>query len=115
MNVMRRYLRYRKSKKGPLFKFKDGSYFTQQNVTSTIRAALEYHGKEVKRYFSHSFRIGAASTAAEAGLPDSLIKSLGRWRSNCHQGYIRISTKRLKKVPKRLASVRRVSQTWVAQ
>ena len=78
VDAMHRYLRYRRSKKGSLFKFKDGSYFTRQTVTSTIRAALEYPGKDVKRYSSHSFRTGAASTAAEAGLPDSLIKSLGR-------------------------------------
>ena len=115
VKAMYRYLRYRKKKKGPLFKFRDRTYLTRQTVTSTIRAALEYRGKEVKRYSSHSFRIGAASTAAEAGLPDSLIKSLGRWRSNCYQHYIRISTKRLKQVPKQLASVHRVSQTWVAQ
>ena len=36
----------------------------------------------------HSFRIGVASTAAAAGLPDWLIKVLGRWSSDCHQLYI---------------------------
>ena len=113
VNAMCRYLRYRK--KRPLFKFKDGTYLTRQTVTSTIRAALEYHGKEVNRYSLHSFRIGAASTAAEVSLPDSLIKSLGRWHSNCYQHYRRISTKHLKQVPKRLASVPKVSQSLVAQ
>ena len=75
VKAMHRYLNTERRRK---FKFRDGTYLTRQTVTSTIRAALEYRGKEVKRYSSHSFRIGAASTAAEAGLPDSLIKSLGR-------------------------------------
>ena len=99
VNAMRRYLRYRK-KKGPFIKFKDGTYLTRQTVTSKIQTTLEYHGKEVKRYSSHSFRSGAVSTATEAGLPDSLIKSLGQWHSNCYQRYIKISTKHLKQVPK---------------
>ena len=30
-------------------------------------------------------RICAASTAAAAGLPDCLIKVLGRWSSDCYQ------------------------------
>ncbi|XP_048583959.1 uncharacterized protein LOC125563135 [Nematostella vectensis] len=37
----------------------------------------------------HSLRIGTASYAAAAGLPDWLIKVLGRWSSDCYQLYVR--------------------------
>eukprot|EP00741_Cyanophora_paradoxa_P019517 tig00021127_g18840.t1 len=37
----------------------------------------------------HSFRIGAATAAFEAGLPDYAIQLLGRWRSDAFQLYIR--------------------------
>ena len=39
-------------------------------------------------YASHSFRIGAATTAAAAGLPVWLIMKLGRWTSNAYASYI---------------------------
>ena len=42
------------------------------------------------KYSSHSFRIGAASAAAAAGIPDWQIQALGRWSSDCYRGYIRL-------------------------
>lgn len=40
-------------------------------------------------YTGHSFRIGAATTAAECGVLDSTIQMLGRWSSMAYKTYIR--------------------------
>eukprot|EP00741_Cyanophora_paradoxa_P018753 tig00021094_g18102.t1 len=43
----------------------------------------------IRPLLPHSFRIGAATAAFEAGLPDYAIQLLGRWRSDAFQLYIR--------------------------
>ena len=50
---------------------------------------LQAAGIDLEKYSGHSFRIGAASTAARYRLQDSLIKTLGRWESMAYTLYIR--------------------------
>ena len=54
-----------------------------------LRTVLSKVGLNEDLYAGHSFRIGAATTAAVAGLPDYLIKALGRWSSDCYVRYVR--------------------------
>ena len=61
--------------------YKDGRYLTRQRFVVAVRKALERAGLKQAKYCGHSFRIGAATTAAAEGMEDSLIKTLGRWRS----------------------------------
>ena len=73
------YLAERGSKKGPFFRFQDGRPLTRQRLVVGIRKALQAAGLDDSKYCGHSFRIGAATTAVERGMEDSMIKTLGRW------------------------------------
>ena len=59
------YLGVRGSSGGPLFKYSDGKALTKQCFVAKVREALEALGYDSKVYAGHSFRIGAATTAAE--------------------------------------------------
>ena len=57
---------------GPLFNGGRYSPLTRQHLTSALRHLLQNTNFNQQQYASHSFRIGAATTAAAAGLPGSL-------------------------------------------
>ena len=86
--AMLNYLLVRGAREGPLFTYKDGRYLTRQRFVVAVREALEREGVNQSKYCGHSFRIGAATMAAAKGMEDSLIKTLGRWRSLAYLDYI---------------------------
>ena len=55
------------------------------------REALTAIGLDPAQYVGHSFRIGAATTGAAAGIEDSTIQALGRWSSSAFLSYIRLT------------------------
>ena len=74
----------------PLFAYSSGLPLTRPVFTQQIqRALLEAGVPDSHHYMSHSFRIGAATAAAEAGIPAWLIKTMGRWSSEAYLVYIR--------------------------
>ena len=99
------YMAIRPRIPGPLFIHSDGTPLTRPKLVTEVRGALTGDGMDLSRYTGHSFRIGAASSAAQAGVPDSLIQTLGRWRSSAFQWYIRTPTSTLLSVPLRLTQV----------
>ena len=74
---------------GAFFRFTDGRLLTRDRFVAAVRTALTAAGLDCSQYAGHSFRIGAATTAAANGLQDSLIKTLGRWESAAYTVYIR--------------------------
>ena len=74
---------------GPLFKFQDGKPLTCQRFVARVREALTSAGVDSSAYSGHSFRSGAATTAAKCGVSDAVIKMLGRWKSSAYQLYIK--------------------------
>ena len=68
VRALRKYLSLRSvSGVSPLYVFHSGAYLTRAKVTSTLRTLLQRLSIPTELYASHSFRIGAATTAA--GLP----------------------------------------------
>ena len=86
------YLSIRPPTPGPLFMYVDGTPLTRSSLIAAVRAALTCAGFDVSRFTGHSFRIGAATAAAQAGIPDSLIQTLGRWKSSAFLRYIHTPT-----------------------
>ena len=83
------YLVRRGMSPGPLFLFRDGSPLSRERLVQHVRQALAPHGLDSPQLTGHSFRIGAATTAAQVGLEDSMIQTLGRWHSSAYLRYIR--------------------------
>ena len=98
------YLSLRSSAAGPLFIHENGTPLLRSELVSAVRSALSSTGLDVSRFTGHSFRIGAATSAALAGFPDSLIQTLGRWKSSSFPRYIRTPPQTLLGISQRIMS-----------
>ena len=102
------YLAVRGPGEGPLFRFKDGRALTRSRLVAVVRDALARAGLKPEDYSGHSFRIGAATTAAACGVSVDTIKTLGRWRSQAYQLYARLPRKHLAGLSRTLAAAKKV-------
>ena len=75
--------------RGPLFIHADGSPLLKGQFITKLRRALSHMNIDESKYSGHSFRIGAATSAAMAGVPDHMIKMMGRWESSAYLLYVR--------------------------
>ena len=89
---------------GPLFKFTDGRALTRALFVEKVRYALSLVGINADNYAGHSFRSGAATTAAKQGVGDATIKMLGRWKSDAYQLYIKTPRHQLAAISRRLVA-----------
>ena len=96
VNYLQRYCSMRGITPGALFCFADGSPVKTSHFAQQLRQALNFCGLDSSKYKSHSFRIGAASSAADNGLSDAQIRHLGRWKSDAFKLYIRQPSKGFK-------------------
>ena len=97
------YLAVRGNKHGPLFVLKDGRMLTRQLFSSFLQDILGKLQLNESHFNTHSFRIGAATTAKEAGIDDTNIRMLGRWRSDTYWQYIRTPPEKLARFSRVLA------------
>ena len=78
------------SKVQPLFSFTDNAPITRSFFNSQLQLYLTFAGLNLKNYKSHSFRIGAATTAWAERFSEEQIQQMGRWNSKAFKKYIRI-------------------------
>ena len=83
------YIVARGNTPGPFFINRNRAPITKSSFILKIRAALRATGYAEDQFAGHSFRIGAATTAALVGIEDSMIQTLGRWHSSAFLRYIR--------------------------
>ena len=72
----------------PLFLDESGNALSRATFLFHVKQVLQRLGLDSTRFQGHSFRIGASSSACKARLEDHLIKTLGRWTSDCCRTYI---------------------------
>ena len=98
------YVSARGSQQGPFLITSTGRPLLKQEIVAEIRKVLLILGLPDHQYAGHSFRIGAATSAAIAGIEDSTIQLLGRWQSSAFLRYIRIPHETLAAVSASLAT-----------
>lgn len=105
-----KYIEVRGDTPGPFFVDSSHKALTKQKFVSQIRIILNSIGLQQDQYAGHSFRIGAATTAALAGVEDSTIQTLGRWHSAAFLQYIRTPKEHLAALSAVLAKTSSPSQ-----
>ncbi len=101
--VLRKYLAIRPSHQGALFIWKDGSSHSQSQLVRELRQILKSANIDHSAYSGHSFRIGAVTSAARAGVPAHATKMLGRWESEAYILYIRTPRETLSSISTQIA------------
>ena len=86
VTAIRDYVARRGVSPGAFFRLADGTPLTNVEL---VRQALSRAGVSTSGYSGHSFRIGAATAAFQAGVPDSVIQALERWAGPAFLRYIR--------------------------
>ncbi|XP_070203313.1 uncharacterized protein [Littorina saxatilis] len=89
LRCMRAYLSARPAGAGLLFKHFSGAPLTRYQFQAVLKKCAASLGWQVSRFSSHSFRIGASTTAVINGMTMEELKTLGRWKSQAVRVYIR--------------------------
>ena len=90
----------------PLFSFKKNGGvvpLTQQTFSKCLQTVLKACGLPFDKLSGHSFRRGGASFAFSVGVPVSIIKLQGDWKSDSYERYIRVPLNSKVKLAKLLA------------
>ena len=87
---LKSYLKFRRNIDGQIFRHLNHKEITSFQFLAILRSALKFIGLSSDDNNTHSFRIGAATTAAMLRKNDDEIKYMGRWKSDSLKRYIRM-------------------------
>ena len=88
VRAMQAYLQVRGDRPGPLFQYATSHAILRNDFNKELRWALLFYDLDPTTFKSYSFRIGAATTAAQLGMSDSQIRMLCCWKSEAFKQYI---------------------------
>ena len=89
----------------PLFLMGDSKPLSRRIFLHLLHKACEASGIQDDNVSGHSFRIGFATDSSMIDTPDHLIKTLGRWQSDCYRTYIRTPKELIRNTQRKLAAV----------
>lgn len=79
----------------PCFREDDGTPLTGRKFNNWLQDRLaNFATKTGKKFSTHSFRIGLATSMAALGISEDDIKEAGRWSSRAYECYIRLPRKK---------------------
>ena len=89
LQAMSRYIQIRPRGPGPLFIHFNGARLSKYQFQAVLKKSAKHLGWDTAGFSTHSFRIGAATTAAMNGMPQEIIMQKGRWQSQAVKKYVR--------------------------
>lgn len=102
------YLNFRRAQtkipSDPLFVDDSNRPITRFTFQKHLKSVLLLSGFPADLFSTHSFRIGAATTATQKGLSQPQIQTLGRWSSEAFKSYIRSDRFHIKEAHRTLIS-----------
>jgi len=101
---MAQYLANRGGTPGPLFILPNFKPLTRAMFSAALVNVLAELKMDSCHFNTHSFRIGAATSAKQAGISDCHLKVLGRRKSDTYLKYIQVSPQDLANLLKALTS-----------
>ena len=87
----------------PFYEMEDHMPLTRAKLVALMHIIMERAGVNPSGFSGHSFRKGAASTSHANNLNDSVIRFLGRWKSDCHIRYITPNKSTIREAQRSLA------------
>ena len=73
----------------PMFRQENGAALTTRRVREWTAALMASVDLDPAQFGAHSYRIGGATALFAAGADPTIIRTMGRWSSDCYRLYVR--------------------------